>query len=143
MFHLQVFIVLAARAAAFSAGPPAVQWAVSRSTLLLRSTVSIDSIPLNYGLVPTSHPLAEWHSSAYGKYGGGLLVSSATTLPGALAQLWAAVADLADKDSPGSATTLLFPDCSDLRARGTLERLMDHLETCKDVCENFGATVSL
>ena len=117
--------------------------------------MSIDDLALNYGLVsPMPRPLVDWHATAYlGKAAGGgggrveapteqLLVSSATTLAGALAQAWAAVALLAGEDAtPGIATTLLFPSCAALAARGTLEKLMDHLETCKDVCDRFGATV--
>jgi len=115
--------------------------------------VAVNDVVVNYGVtVPAPQHLADWHAASYGAQESAsdqpeqsterLVVSSATTLPGVLAQTWDAVAKLAGGDAqPGVETMLLFPSCEALAAPGTLEKLMDHLETCKDVCERFGATV--
>jgi hypothetical protein len=125
------------------------------SNVLQHSTagVAIDDLVLNYGvIVPAPQHLVDWHEASYGAQADAsdqieqsterLVVSTATTLPGVLAQTWDAISKLAGGDAqPGVETMLLFPTCEALAAPGTLEKLMDHLETCKDVCERFGATV--
>ena len=75
--------------------------------------------------------------------GGALQVSTATTMAGVLAQMWEGVVprDAASCISPPSTTHIFFPDCRALAEPHMLNKLVDHLETCKDVCDHFGSSV--
>jgi len=68
---------------------------------------------------------------------GSLLVSSAVSMAGVLADLWKSIS----APSSEKKTTLLFPQCATLQERSMLPALIDHLETCKEVCESFGSSV--
>lgn len=95
--------------------------------------VDLADVQINFGYIEASPAHQSWHKGR----DGDLLVSSASTIAGVLAQTWESVAM---KDLEHS-TTILFPSCTILRERGMLSKLMDHLETCKDVCDTFGSKI--
>jgi hypothetical protein len=104
----------------------------SSSSTVRRATADLSNVEINYGVVPPLPDLASWNQ----RKGNDLLVSSATTIAGVLAQIWSEIVDDRDKD-----IALLFPSCPILREPRMLEKLITHLETCKDVCERFGTSV--
>jgi len=64
------------------------------------------------------------------------MVSEAKTVPEALADLWALVADL-----PQAETRLSAESCAPLRDVAIMAALFEHLEVCKDSCDSFGTHV--
>ena len=125
-----------------SAAPICVSFTPPRFRGLIRRRIQavadLSDVVVNYGLTsPSSPEITAWFAKE--PSGTELQVSSCTTLPGALAQMWAAVAG--PPGVPDSSKVILFPDCSVLSKPGMLAGLVDHLETCKDVCDSFGSSV--
>ena len=66
------------------------------------------------------------------------IYSEATTISGALAELWSVVAT---PPPPGEFRVLFFPQCEGLQRPQTFQALFEHLEVCKDSSQNFGAHI--
>ena len=74
-----------------------------------------------------------------------LHVSSTPSLAGALAELWDLISADGDDGPMTSPQLLLLPQCEALNdgdAR-TMQLLLEHLESCKDVCERFGSELTV
>jgi hypothetical protein len=67
------------------------------------------------------------------------IYSEATSISGALAELWSVVAN---PPPPGDFRAMYFPQCEGLKRPQTFQALFEHLEVCKDSSQNFGAHVA-
>ena len=74
-----------------------------------------------------------------------LHVSSTSSLAGALAELWDLVSADGNDGPMASPQLLLVPHCEALNDEDahTMRLLLEHLESCKDVCERFGAELTV
>ena len=121
----------------------------------MRPPVDLSEVVVNYGLSSEPPPsnVATWFQGEAAKKGsssgggGGddsvLRVSTATTMAGVLAQLWEGVMprDETEALAPPQQAYIFFPQCEALAEPEMLSKLVDHLETCKDVCDHFGSSV--
>lgn len=79
----------------------------------------------------------------------GLLVSEATTVSQALAEFWR-LADVRFPEASGSpaddvmadALAVSWPECSPLNDGRIWSALFEHLECCKDACDNYGTRLA-
>jgi len=66
----------------------------------------------------------------------------ASTTPQLLSALWLMISDASDL-SRGDSRTIRFPNMQDNFTPSYMERLMHHMDVCKDVCDSFGVDVTL
>jgi len=66
----------------------------------------------------------------------------ASTTPQLLSALWIMISNACDM-SRGESLTIRFPNMQNNFTPSYMERLMHHLDVCKDVCDSFGADVTL
>lgn len=65
----------------------------------------------------------------------GLIISEAKSVSQALAELWECVAS-----SPKEDVAVVFGECDALRSDKAWSAFFEHLECCKDVCDEFGSS---
>lgn len=75
---------------------------------------------------------------------GGQESNDASTIPELLVALWEMITYAESSMGKSEQKTILFPNMQDKLSNQTfLQRLMNHLDTCKDVCDEFGISVLL
>lgn len=63
---------------------------------------------------------------------------NAKTTPQLLHALWGLIADASENMQRGDSFTVMFPHMDSLQNGEYVTKLLGHLDTCKDVCDNFG-----
>lgn len=75
---------------------------------------------------------------------GGQESNDASTTPELLVALWEMITYAESSMGKNEQKTILFPNMQDKLSNQTfLQRLVNHLDTCKDVCDEFGISVLL
>jgi hypothetical protein len=88
---------------------------------------------------PLSSTAAIWAETHYPE--AIVLTSDASTMAGALADVWSAIcAVIADRSS---SRLVMIPEVDSLSDRRVLQDVYDHLELCQDCCESFGQNVAI
>lgn len=64
------------------------------------------------------------------------VVSEATSVPSALADLWSVIAS-----APAEGRVVSFDKCEALREKSVFAAVFEHLEVCKDSCDSFGTRI--
>eukprot|EP00188_Purpureofilum_apyrenoidigerum_P003844 Plantae.Rhodophyta-Purpureofilum_apyrenoidigerum.ctg4140.p1 GENE.Plantae.Rhodophyta-Purpureofilum_apyrenoidigerum.ctg4140~~Plantae.Rhodophyta-Purpureofilum_apyrenoidigerum.ctg4140.p1 ORF type:complete len:417 (-),score=57.77 Plantae.Rhodophyta-Purpureofilum_apyrenoidigerum.ctg4140:116-1366(-) len=69
--------------------------------------------------------------------------SNAERLIGFLADFWQVVCDMIDgKHAKSPRVILTAPQCKSMREGWVIQRLVEYLNSCKDICNDFGETVA-